>query len=217
VPLDRVTVVCVDPGPEPPPDAIACDDAAELALGALGDDRIGSIRRLDVGLGANGARDVVARSASFETLEVRITRDPSGELVASAVTEGRPMPPPLFDAPAARAPDIPGNPPASIRERRPLAFCGREDQAGPDAFDAAARACFVAGITAWTPVELVVRAFAFANPPITTVYRYTGAGGIQRAVDADGRWTGFTCAISPIATPAAFLIVAPCMPVDLGP
>ena len=227
-PLAEFTIVCADWAADPPPELVECADAARLALAAIGGERAASVRRLDIGFGdpcpgpsacvpAADVRWAVARSAAFETLDVRVARDASGELRVWPPVEGRPEPPPGFTAPAATAPDLGPDAPATIRDRPAVPYCGREDQASPDTFDTKARRCFFDGIGAWVGVELVSAAASTEGEAVTTVYRFTGRGAIERFVRAGGTWTGAACAISPIATPAVFLLVRPCEPIDVGP
>jgi hypothetical protein len=161
-------------------------------------------------------RWAVARSAAFETLHVRIARDAAGELRVWPPVEGRLEPPPSFAPPPATAPDLGPDAPAAVRDRPALPFCGLEDQSSPDAFDTPARRCFLDGIGAWIGVELISRASSTEGEAVTTVYRYAGQGGIERIVRAGPTWTAAACAISPIDTTAAFLLVRPCEPIDVG-
>ena len=64
-------------------------------------------------------------------------------------------------------------------------------------------------------MELVSRAASTEGEVVTTIYRFTGQGAIQRFVRAGSSWTAAACAISPIDTTAVFLLVRPCEPIDL--
>jgi hypothetical protein len=228
-PLSAFTIICEDwPGSDLPADAIDCADAARLALAAVGGERSAAIRRLDIGFGdpcapsAAGCADsaivrwVTARSAAFETLRVRIGRDDAGELVAWPPVEGRSAPPPPFTAPPPAAPDLGADAPAEIRDRQALAWCGREDLTEPDAFDTAARRCFLGGVEGWVAVELVsISGSTEGGAAVTSVYRYLGQGGIERFVRSETGWAAAACALSAIDTTAAFLLVRPCEPIEL--
>jgi hypothetical protein len=229
MPRSAITILCEDwPGAEAPHDAIDCDDATRLALAAIGGQRAATVRRLDVGFGdpcpapdaacgpAATVRWVTARSAAFETLRVRVGRDAAGELLAWPPVEGRALPPTPFTAPPSAAPDLGPDAPAELRDRRPLPSCGVEDLTEPDAFDTAARRCFLAGIDGWVGVELISTvASTEGGGRVTFVYRYAGQGGIARFVRSETGWVAATCALSPIATTAVFLLVRPCEPIEL--
>jgi hypothetical protein len=227
-PLAAFTIVCADWAADPPPEPVECADAVRLALAAIGAEPAAAIRRLDVGFGdpcpepspcgpAADVRWVVARSAAFETLHVRIARDTDGALRVWPPVEGRRQPPPDFAAPPSAAPDLGPDAPATLRDRPALALCGVEDLATPDAFDTSARRCFLDGVSAWVGVELVSHAASTEGDAVTTVYRFTGQGAIERFVRAGATWTAAACAISPIETTAVFLLVRPCEPIDLDP
>jgi hypothetical protein len=226
-PLAAFTIVCADWVADPPPELVECADAARLALAAIGGERAAAVRRLDIGFGdpcpepstcvpAADVRWAVARSAAFETLHVRIARDADGALWVWPPIEGRREPPPSFRGPPALAPELGPDAPAVIRDRPALAFCGVEHQASPDAFDTPARRCFLDGVAAWVGVELVSRAASTEGEAVTTLYRFTGQGGIERFVRAGATWTAAACAISPIDTTALFVLVRPCEAIDVG-
>lgn len=229
-PLASFTIVCEEGGGEPPAGEIGCDAAARLALAAIGGERAAAVRRLDVSSGdrcvggtgcrANDStvRRVVARSADFESLEVRVARDPDGALRVWPPVEGPRILPPRFDPPPAAAPALDHDPPAELRTRPPLAFCGAEDLIDPDAFDVVARRCFMDGVLGWSPVELILTDRTTDDRvPVTSVLRFTGRGPIERYVLGTEGWTAVDCAISPIATPAAFVIASPCDRHELHP
>lgn len=226
--ISAITIVCSDWASDPPPDLVECDDAARLALAAIGGEDAAAVRRLDVGFGdpcpdsgaclaAPDVRWVVARSEGFDTLHVRVARDAAGELRVWPPVEGRPQPPPSFEPPGRQAPDLGPDAPVVLRDGPPLAFCGTEDQAQPDAFDGPARRCFLGGVEGWAGVELVSRSFSTEGQPVMAVDRFTGRGAITRFVRAAGRWTAAACAISPIDGPVVYLLVRPCEPVDVQP
>jgi hypothetical protein len=221
--LGSFTIICADWGAEPPTEAIDCSHAATLGLAAIGDARAAVVRRLDIGFGdpcgtaascpARRAdiRWVIARSGDFDTLLVRIVRRADGGYDVFPPVEGRAMPPPAFDPPALAAPDLGRDAPIELRTRPRLAFCGEEVISRPDEFDAKARRCFVDGIEAWTPVELITRDISVDGGPVTSVERYVGRGGIQHYV-LSGGWSASDCALSPISTIAAFVVTSPCEP-----
>jgi hypothetical protein len=227
-PLATLTIVCASWPGEPPDDAVECDDAARLALAAIGGDAAASVRRLDVGF-AGPCRDdatcppsitvrwVEARSAAFETLLVRVERTADGTLLVWPPVEGRVDPPPQFDPPPPARPKLPDDAPVELREREPLAMCGVETVDTPDDFDTPARRCFLDGVLAWTGVELVSHATGAGDGDgvVTTVDRFTGSGPIRRFVRADGRWSAADCAINPIDTIGVYVLAPPCRPVEL--
>jgi hypothetical protein len=229
--MSAFTILCEDwPGEELPADAIDCADAAHLALAAIGGERSAAVRRLDIGFGdpcsppdaacdrAAAVRWVTARSAAFETLRVRVGRDAAGELVVWPPVEGGVAPPPPFAAPPPAAPDLGPDTPAEIRDRPPVAACGVEDLTEPDAFDTAARRCFLGGVESWVGGELVsTTGSTEGGAAVTFVYRYTGSGGIARFVRSETGWVAAACALSPIDTTAVFLVVRPCDPIPLHP
>ena len=227
--LGSFTIICADWGAEPPAEAIDCSHAATLGLAAIGDARAAVVRRLDIGFGdpcgtaascppsRADIRWVIARSGDFDTLGVRIVRRADGEYDVFPPVEGRPMPPPTFDPPALAAPDLGRDAPIELRTRPLLAFCGEEVISRPDEFDAKARRCFVDGIDAWTPVELITRDISADGGSVTAVERYVGRGGIQHYVLSGGAWSASDCALSPIATIAAFVVTSPCEPRAVHP
>jgi hypothetical protein len=225
-PLSAFTIVCADWSADPPPDLLECADAARLALAAIGGERAAAVRRLDIGFGdpcpepspcipAADVRWAVARSAAFETLHVRVARDADGEIRVWPPVEGRPQPPPAFAAPPPAAAEVGPDVPRAIRDSPALPLCGVEDLASPDAFDTPARQCFLDGVAGWVGVELVSRAASTEGEAVTTVYRFTGQGAIERFVRASGIWTAAGCAITPIDTSVVFLLVRPCESIDL--
>jgi hypothetical protein len=162
-------------------------------------------------------RWVIARTAAYATIVVRIERQTSGELAAWPGQDGPPLPPPAFAAPPVRAPDVGRDAPTELRTRPPLAFCGAERLANPDDYDAAARRCFVDGVLAWVPVELISIEASTGAVPVTTVLRFTGRGAIRRYVRSEQPWAAVDCALGRIATPAAFVITSPCDRHELRP
>ena len=226
-PLRSYTIICADWGSEPPTEAIACGRAATLGLAVIGGDRAAVVRRLDIGYGdpcdhagtcpprRADVRWVVAQSADFDTLAVRIARRADGDYDVFPPVEGPPMPPPAFDAPDVRAPDLGPDAPVELRTRPPVAFCGEERITRPDEFDVDARRCFADGVAAWTPVELVTRDTALDAASLTFVERFSGRGAIEHYVLSGGVWSATDCAISPIGTIGVFVITSPCERHDL--
>src|SRR6185369_6096721 len=207
---------------EPPPLAIDCGDAVALGLAALGGERAASVRRVDVHFGAlcgdvvcpdrrADAGWIVARAASFDSLIVRLENDPTtGVLQAWPPVAGPTQPDPTFRAPERKAPDIEASAPAELRDREAVPFCGEETMRDPDAFNRAARTCFLDGVLAGVPVELVSRTPTTEGRWITTVYRYLGRGGVLRSVGGADGWVAAACGIEPIDTPAVFLMAGAC-------
>jgi len=220
--LTTYTVVCEDWGSELPPSTIGCADAVALALAAIGGERAAFTRRLDFWFGDGCDRGVpcaerrpdagwvVARSATSETLGIRVALDPAGELRAWPPLPGPIATHPAFMPPPAALPDLGGNPPAELHDRRPTPFCGTEDLTTPDAFATKARTCFLGGVLAGVPVELVSRSFSTEGHALLTLYRFAGQGPILRYVRAAAGWTGSACGISPIRTSAIFLLAGTC-------
>ena len=225
VPLARVLLVCELWGEDPPPTAIGCRDGASLALAALGPDRASGVNRLDVAFGSSCSTsgacldrrpDVVVVTARVGSLAnaatVRVARDPTGELTAWPATAVDLPPDPPLDPPPAAAPAIDGAT-AAIRDREPLPFCGDED-ATAGTFDTVARQCFLDGIRAGIPVELISRSASTEGDPVLTLYRWTGTGSVAKAVRNAAGWEGAVCAITPIATDAVFVLAGGCDPRD---
>ena len=228
LPLASFTIVCESWDAEPPPDAIECDDAAELALASIGADGAGRVVRLDVAFGAPcagtapcarraDARRVVARSATFETLSVQVDRDDAGHLRVWPPVGEAMIPPAPFSAPAPRAPDVGPDAPAELRDRVALAFCGTEEISTPDEFATQSRRCFLDGVAGWTPVELISVDATGESGVVTTILRYDGRGGIARFVRSADAWSAARCAITPIDTIAVFVITSPCGRLDPRP
>jgi hypothetical protein len=204
---------------------VGCRDAASMALAAAGPETVDRIQRLDVGYGdpcpaspcANRRPDVawvVATLADGGSAVVRVARTSSGALEAWPPSAGPPRPVPAFTPPPASAPDLGPDAPAVVRNRQPYPFCGDEDLATPDVADAEARRCFVDGIRAGSPVELISRAASTEGDPVVTLFRWSGRGSVRRDVRADGRWSASTCAITPLPTDAAFVLAGGCDPLD---
>jgi hypothetical protein len=225
VPLARVLLICELWGENPPDSVIGCRDGASLALAALGPDRAARAERLGVAYGSScpaaGAcadrrpdvLDVTARlGVRPKALRVRIVRGPTGELLAWPATPVAPPPEPAFDPPPVAAPALDGAPPA-VRDREPLPFCGDEDATG-DVFDAAARRCFLDGIRAGSPVELLSRSASTEGDAVETVYRWPGTGSVVKSVRNAAGWQSAVCAITPIETAAVFVLAGGCDPVD---
>jgi hypothetical protein len=218
--IDAITVICEAWGSEPPPSTIDCGDAVSLGLAAIGAEGAASVRRLDFRFAAPcgaatcaGRRPdagwVLARSESFDTLVVPVAIDLDGVLRAWPPIDGPVQPDPPFRPPARLAPDLGPSGPAELRDRVALPFCGEETMRDPDAFDRAARTCFLDGVLAGSPVELVSRAWSTEGHPITTVYRYPGRGAVLRYLGTD-RWVVSACGVEPIDTPAVFLMAGIC-------
>ena len=225
VPLARVLLICEPWGENPPDTVIACRDGASLALAALGSDRAAATERLEVAFGsscpaagacADRRPDVVDVTARLhgpsDGLVVRVARDPNGELRAWPATPVTPPPEPAFDPPPVAAPALDGAPRA-IRDRKPLPFCGDEDATG-DVFDAAARRCFLDGIRAGSPVELVSHAASTEGDRVLTLFRWAGTGSVVKSVRNAAGWASAVCAITPIETDAVFVLAGGCDPVD---
>jgi hypothetical protein len=225
VPLARLLLICEPWGGDPPDAGIACPDGAALALAALGPDRAPAVERLDVTDGsscpAGGACpdrrpnvvEVIARlRGAADALAVRVARGPNGELLAWPPTPARPPPKPAFDPPPAAAPALDGAPP-KIRDRERLPFCGNEDAIG-DVFDTDARRCFLDGIRADSPVELVSRSASTEGDPVVTLDRWAGTGSVVKSVRSAAGWATAVCAITPIETDAVFVLAGGCDPAD---
>ncbi len=222
VPLDEVTLVCESWGSEPPATAIPCRDAASLALGALGPSAAARVDRLDVGFGAGCQLKptcpdrradvgwVLARSGDRGWQLFDVERNASGELEVWPPVSSPPRPAPAFEPPPRAAPDLGTDAPGALRDREALPFCGEEDLGPTGAYDVAARRCFVDGVLAGSPVELISRAPSTEGDPVLTLYRFGGGGSVVRSVHAGGRWVTSVCAVSPIATDAAFVIAGGC-------
>jgi hypothetical protein len=223
----RFTILCESWGGERPPGAVECKETVPLALAALGPEQAALTRRLDVRYGdpcpadvtcprRADVRTVIAISAAFDALLVRIARDPAGELFVWPPEIGPSMAPAAFHAPNARAPDFGPGTPRELRERPPLAFCGAERIRSPDDFDTAARRCFLAGVRAWVPVEMT-SAETTETGPLVRVLRFTGDGGVRAYVRTADGWSAHSSAVSPIDTPAVFVLTAPTQPIELHP
>jgi len=224
--LDRVLLVCEEWGEDPPSSVITCRDGAALALAAVGPDGSDAVRRLDVAYGppcapggtCEGRRPdvvlVVARLRSgADGVAVRVARDPAGNLAAWPPTRlGLPAAAP-FAPPPAVAPDLGADAPAAVRDRTPVPFCGDEDATG-DRFDPRARRCFLDGVLAGSPVELVSRAASTEGEPILTLFRWTGPGSVEKSVRAGPGWGRAICAIAPVDTDARFVLEGGCDPLD---
>lgn len=220
--LAAFTVICESWGAEPAAPTIDCGEAAALALGAIGAERAGSIRWLDVHFGDRcttpdrcterrpDVGSVVARSASFETLAVRVAIDPNGSLEAWPPVSGAVEPPPAFTPPPVHLPDLGTGLPARLRDREPAPLCGAEDLTSPDGFSTSGRACFLGGVRAGVPVELVSRSVSTEGDPLLTLYRFTGRGAVLRYVRAADGWTAIACGISSIPTSAVFILAGTC-------
>ena len=219
--IDAVTVICESWGGELPPSTIDCGDAVALGLAALGGERAASVRRLEFRFGALCGEApcaerrpdlgwVLARSASFDSLVVRLDLDADGGLRAWPPIDGPVLPDPAFRPPAVAAPDLGKAAPKELRDREPLPFCGDESMTDPDAFDTPARRCFLDGVLSGTPVELLSREWSTEGQPVTKVYRFLGRGAVLQYVQAEGRWTVLACGIGPIDTPAVFLLAGSC-------
>jgi hypothetical protein len=113
--------------------------------------------------------------------------------------------------PSVAAPALDGAP-ASIRGRTPLPFCGAEDTTTHDV-DPAIRRCFVDGLLAGSPVELISRSPSTEGDPVVSLLRWSGTGSIERSVHADGSWARNRCAITLIETDAAFENAGGCDPI----
>jgi len=222
VPLRSITVICESWGSEPPPATIECARAVTASLAALGGERAALVRRIDVGYGewcdapsACAPRQadvgwVVARTATLETLRVRVALDAAGGLQAWPPVPGPRVILPTFQPPPVRAPDLGGGTAPKLAEREPFPFCGSEDAGLSESFNTAARQCFVDGVQAGSPVEMISRTGATEGGGVLNVYRFTGEGAVLRYLLANGRWTAMACGISPIATTAAFVLAGTC-------
>ena len=220
--LAPYTVLCEDWGGEPPATTIDCGDAVGLALAAIGDGPGASVRRLEFWFGDGCDRGVpcavrradigwvIARAAPSDTLAVRLAIDPTGELRAWPALPGPALPSPAFVPPTGPTGDLGPDLPAALRDRTPAPSCGTEDLTQPDAFATAARTCFLGGVLAGVPVELVSRSFSTEGHAIVTLFRFTGRGAVLRFVRSDAGWTGSVCGISPIRTSAVFILAGFC-------
>jgi hypothetical protein len=221
VPLSLFTLVCESWSGEPPTAVIDCAAAASLALAAIGGEPAATVRRLDVRFGdrcedgpcAENRADVVrvvARSAEFDTVAVRVALDPAGELRAWPPIAGPTEPPPAFAPPSAAAPDLGPELPDELRLRPPVASCGAEDLVEPDAFATDVRTCFLGGVLAGVPVEFASRGFSTEGQALLTLYRFAGRGPILRYIRTHAGWSGAACGISPIPTIAVFILAGTC-------
>ena len=224
--MSGLTIVCEAWGGELPSSSIDCGKAVALALAALGPEADGSVRRLDFWFGDGCDRRrpcperrpdvgwVIARSAGPDQVGVRLAIDPAGELRAWPPLPVAVESPPAFTAPRRQAPDLGPGEPASLREREPLPFCGSEELSAPDAFATAVRRCFLGGVLAGVPVEMISRSVSTEGEAVLMVDRFSGRGAIVRYVRADAAWTGSACGISPIATRAVFILAGVCEPLE---
>jgi hypothetical protein len=80
----------------------------------------------------------------------------------------------------------------------------------PDAFATSIRRCFLRGVLAGVPVELVSRSVSTEGQTLLTLYRFTGQGAVLRYVRTSAGWTGSACGISPIRTRAVFILAGTC-------
>ena len=227
VPLRSITVICESWGAEPPPATIDCAHAVSASLAALGGERAAVVRRIDVGYGewcddpsACVPRQadvgwVVARTATLETLLVRVALDAAGGLQAWPPVPGPRVILPTFQPPPIGAPDLGGGTPPKLAEREPFPFCGSEDAGLSETFNTAARQCFVDGVRAGSPVEMISRTGATEGGGLLNVYRFAGEGAVIRYLLKDGQWTATACGISPIATTAAFVLAGTCESLSL--
>jgi hypothetical protein len=222
VPLRSITVICESWGAEPPPATIDCAHAVTASLAALGGERAAVVRRIDVGYGewcddpsacVRRQADVgwvVARTATLETLRVRVALDSAGGLQAWPPVPGPRVILPTFQPPPIGAPDLGGGTPPRLATREPFPFCGSEDVGLSETFNTAARQCFVDGVQAGSPVEMISRTGATEGGAVLNVYRFAGEGAVLRYLLKDGRWSAAACGISPIATTAAFVLAGTC-------
>jgi hypothetical protein len=213
---DTALVICESWGAEPPSDEVDCRTALELAVATLGGDDAARVARFDVRYGEpcriDGAcdrradvRTVIASAATYDTLLVRVGRDGNGDVLVWPPTHGPVIAPAAFAAPRQRAPDVGDDAPAAVRDREPLPFCGKETLATPDGYDPDARRCFLGGVAGWTAVELI-SAETTEDGVVTRIYRFTGRGPILQLVRSPSGWGAVTCGISPIQTPAVFVM-----------
>jgi hypothetical protein len=221
VQLDTETLVCESWGSEPPVGAIQCRGAASLALAAMGPEQAARVERLDVGFGDRCGTGpcpdrrpdvgwVLARFATGAVRLIHVATDPAGGLRVWPPVMGEAPAPVAFRPPARTAPDLGPDAPSALRDREPYPFCGREDIGSVESYDVVARRCFVDGVLAGSPVELLSQSVSTEGDAVLTVYRFGGRGSVVRSVRAGGAWTSAVCAISPIATPAAFAIAGGC-------
>ena len=219
VPVTTYTTICEAWGSEPPDTAVECETAGQLALAALGEQRASATRRLDIRYGAPcvvgpgcerraDVRTVIAISAAFDSLVVHVARDTAGDLLVWPPVEGPIQRPEPFTAPRVGAPPPGPEPSVELRDREPFPFCGKESVPTPDAYDTVARTCFLRGIRAWAPVELI-SAEAGEDGVVTRVYRFAGLGPIVEHVHTRSGWIRKACAITPIDTIAVF-VIGPC-------
>jgi hypothetical protein len=223
VPLDAILLICESWGSEPPSQIVGCREAASLALAAVGP-VAGEVGRLDFGYGEPcpstpcpsrdpGIAWVVVSSTRGNRPVIRVARDVRRALQAWPPEPGPAAAIPTFTPPPALAPDLGADAPPGVRDREPVPFCGDEDLGTADRFETVARRCFVDGILAGSPVELISRAPSTEGGPVVTLYRWTGRGSVRRDVRSDGRWSASICAITPLATDAGFVLAGGCDPV----
>ena len=227
LPTSNFTILCESWGKEAPPDEVSCQLAVRLAMTALGIERAGRTQRFEVRYGdgcvatvacerSAEVRTVAAISGGFETLLVRVARDASGEIAASSPVAGPMLPPAAFTPPPASAPSLGPGAPRELRGRLALPFCGAEVMSQPDDLDTAVRRCFLAGVRGWTAVEMTTTE-PTEDGVQTRVYRYEGRGGIVDFVRTATGWGATSGAISPIDTPAVFVLTSPSESVELHP
>jgi len=228
LPLRTLTLVC-EPWPsEPIEGSIDCARAARLALAAVGPGTAALIRRIDVGFGdwcddlSGGCPNrtpvtgwVLLRTADADALIVPVAVDPDVGLQAWPPIPGRRMFPPPFDPPPAAAPVVVPDAPRGVRDRDPLPFCGDEDVRGTDDFEIDMRGCFLNGVLAAVPVELISRASSTEGGDVVTVYRFTGDGPLHQLVDDRGHWSASICGIAPVSLKVVFLPAGDCQTVKL--
>ena len=223
IPLRSITIVCESWGSEPPPATIDCGHAVIASLAALGPNQAALVRRVDVGFGEwcddpatclprrSDVGWVVARTATLDTLRVRVALDATGGLQAWPPVPGPRVIVPSFRPPPVDAPDLGEGTPRELAERDAFPFCGSEDVGLSEAYNTAARQCFLDGVRAGSPVELISRMTATeGGAPLLDLYRFTGEGAVFRYLRRDGRWTVSACGISPIATIAVFVLAGDC-------
>ena len=203
------------PDPDNPPDegihALPCEDAIGAALAWLGDEAA-TVGRADVRYscfdGSCPARDpdrayVTVVSEASTTQEVTVARTGDG-LWIEGVASRPALEAPAFTPPRVRRPDIAGAP-STVAHRTPLPLCGEETAPMGGPYDEAARTCFLDGVLAGSPVELITHSRGTEGQPGTVVYRFEGRG-IVTYTTVDDHWESLVSGIRLVGNPDLFVL-----------
>src|SRR5689334_8725717 len=126
-------------------------------------------------------------TAGTGTVEVDVARQPDGTFAVVGSTSFDPPAPSPFEAPAPSAPAAEGAP-SSVNERAPLPQCGVETGSAYDTPDTKGRQCFWDGVLAGSPVEFMTVHPDTEGLLTTTIYRYSGSGGVAVIHNDEGGW-----------------------------